>query len=170
MLPIDSRRPRLVACLMVSAMCCVSFQPVVSADADKANADKANAETQASADEGSDGVIDPLSVNANCYVCHIPFVREEISKQHLAKKVTCVRCHGVSAGHVNDEDVGATKPDIVHRRDQIDAMCRKCHKKHDVPARDVLARLVERRLNSPLVVCTDCHGHHRIEPPQLEED
>ena len=90
------------------------------------------------------------------------FVREEISKQHLACDVTCIKCHGVSADHANDEDIGATKPDVYYRRDQVDAMCRKCHPRHDVPARDVIARFMQRKLSVSPAVCTDCHGQHRI--------
>jgi hypothetical protein len=107
--------------------------------------------------------IDPLSVNATCYVCHIPFVREEISRDHFAEKITCIKCHGLSAAHANDEDVGATKPDITYRRDQVDKMCRECHEAHDVPARQIIARFVDRKLDDAAAVCTDCHGHHRIE-------
>jgi mono/diheme cytochrome c family protein len=32
---------------------------------------------------------------------------------HLQAKVGCIDCHGISAGHANDEDIGATKPDIT---------------------------------------------------------
>ena len=118
----------------------------------------------------SEATIDPLSVNASCYVCHIPFVREEISRVHFAGGVTCIKCHGLSAAHANDEDIGATKPDITFGRKQVDKMCAKCHKTHDVPARDVLARFVERKLTDKAAVCTDCHGHHRIEVPEEEGD
>lgn len=111
--------------------------------------------------------IDPLGPNAACYVCHIPFVREELSKVHLREKVTCIRCHGLSAGHANDENIGATPPDVVFKRHQIDASCQECHKKHDVPAREVITRWLQRkRPNAP--VCSDCHGMHKIERP--EED
>jgi hypothetical protein len=109
--------------------------------------------------------IDPLSVNANCCLCHIPFVREEISKVHFAEKITCIKCHGLSAAHANDEDVGATKPDITYRRDQVDRMCRECHETHDAPAQAVVARFAERNLSDTSAICTDCHGHHRIEKP-----
>jgi hypothetical protein len=119
--------------------------------------------------ESSGETIDPLSVNATCYVCHIPFVREEISKVHFAEEITCIKCHGLSAAHANDEDVGATKPDITYARDQVDKMCRECHETHDVPAADVVARFAERKLTQTAAVCTDCHGHHRIEEPAAEE-
>lgn len=91
-----------------------------------------------------------LGANAGCYVCHITFVGEELSKTHLKAKVTCTRCHGTSAGHANDENIGATKPDVTFGRDKVDAMCLECHKKHDVE--DSQAELI----------CTNCHGAHKI--------
>jgi len=113
--------------------------------------------------------IDPLSVNATCYVCHMTFVREEISWVHFKKEVTCIKCHGLSAAHANDEDIGATKPDIVYKRGQVDKMCGECHEDHDVPATEVIARFLEREITKSPPVCTDCHGKHRIEPPDEEE-
>lgn len=111
----------------------------------------------------------PLGANAACYVCHIPFVKEELSRVHLKAKVPCIECHGLSAGHANDEDIGATKPDALFQRKQVDPMCRECHETHDVPARKVVARFLQRRLSpkSP-AVCTDCHGGHKIERPAEE--
>lgn len=100
--------------------------------------------------------------NAACYVCHTTFVHEELSKVHLEEKTTCIDCHGLSAAHANDEDVGATPPDITYARDKIDASCGKCHEGHDAPARDVIARWLERGPPTP-AVCTDCHGTHRID-------
>ena len=108
--------------------------------------------------------LDPLGANAACYVCHIPFVKEELSRDHLREKITCVKCHGLSADHANDEDIGATSPDVKFGRKEIAGLCRECHPKHDVPAREVVARFHQRRLSPQRsVVCTDCHGHHRIE-------
>ena len=121
-------------------------------------------------DDSSEGPaeIDPLGPNAACYVCHIPFVREELSKVHLREKVTCIQCHGLSAGHANDENIGATPPDVVFKRHEIDASCRECHKEHNVPAREVIARWLQRkRPKAP--VCTDCHGTHKIERPEEDE-
>jgi hypothetical protein len=112
---------------------------------------------------GAESVADPMGPNGACYVCHMTFVREELAKTHLARKVTCVKCHGLSAKHANDEDIGATKPDRPYTREQINAMCRKCHKRHDVPPEDLVARWVERKLTQTPAVCTDCHGTHRLE-------
>ena len=112
----------------------------------------------------ADDPLDAIWANAACYVCHTSFVKEELGTVHLKDKVTCVKCHGLSAAHANDEDIGATPPDVVFRRDQIDRMCEECHETHDAPARKVLARFLERRLSlkSP-PTCTDCHGRHKIE-------
>lgn len=93
----------------------------------------------------------PMGANAACYVCHIPFVKEELSKSHLRAKVTCVRCHGLSAGHANDEDIGATPPDVSFGREQVDAMCLECHQRHDIADKAPAT-----------AICTDCHGKHRI--------
>ena len=120
--------------------------------------------------EGEEEVTDPLGPNAACYVCHMTFVREELSKTHLAAKVTCIECHGLSAKHANDEDIGATKPDRAYERDKVNTMCRPCHETHDVPAEDVVARWLERNLTEAPPVCTDCHGTHRIERPEETED
>ena len=97
----------------------------------------------------------PLGANAACYVCHMTFVKEELSKTHLRAEITCVRCHGLSAGHANDEDIGATPPDVSFKRDQVDAMCLKCHESHDISSEEVVAG------ESPSV-CTDCHDTHKI--------
>jgi len=115
--------------------------------------------------------IDPMSVNATCYVCHMTFIREELSKVHFKEKVTCIKCHGLSADHANDEDVGATKPDVMYKRDQVDAMCGECHQEHDAPAVEVIARFVERKLEpqSP-AVCTDCHGEHKIAEAEEQQN
>ena len=85
------------------------------------------ARAEDSGEESSGPFIDPMSVNATCYVCHMTFVHESISKEHFAEEVTCIDCHGLSAAHANDEDIGATKPDIVYAQDQIDTMCVECH-------------------------------------------
>lgn len=97
----------------------------------------------------------PLGANAACYVCHMTFVKEELSKTHLRAEITCVRCHGLSAGHANDEDIGATPPDVSFKRDQVNVMCLKCHESHDIPSEEVVA-------GEHPSVCTDCHSTHKI--------
>ncbi|MFQ6131949.1 MAG: cytochrome c3 family protein [Armatimonadota bacterium] len=129
--------------------------------------DEGAPEPQAAPDEEA---TDPLGPNAACYMCHIPFVREELSREHLRAEITCLTCHGPSAGHVNDEDIGATKPDITYEREGVNAYCRLCHEDHDVPPEDVVARWLERKLTTSPPVCTDCHGTHKIEASGESEE
>ena len=77
------------------------------------------------ADEPAEQQHDPLSANAGCYVCHMTFVHEELAATHFKAEVNCISCHGTSAAHANDEDIGATPPDIIIKGDQIDPSCRK---------------------------------------------
>ncbi len=112
---------------------------------------------------------DPLGPNAACYVCHMTFVREELTAVHLDQKIGCVQCHGISDGHANDENIGATPPDKAFERDQIDPFCRTCHETHDVAPEKIIARWMERSkrkaTSQPVdqtAACTDCHGNHAI--------
>jgi hypothetical protein len=113
--------------------------------------------------EAAQPQIDPMSANAACYVCHMTFIHEELSRVHLKEKVDCIKCHGISAKHANDENVGATKPDKLFKHDQVDKMCAECHDEHDAPARAVVARFLQRKLTDKTTACTDCHGTHKIE-------
>jgi nitrate/TMAO reductase-like tetraheme cytochrome c subunit len=110
---------------------------------------------------------DTLGVNAACYVCHATFVQEELTTVHLKQAIGCIRCHGTSAAHANDEHIGATKPDVIIKGTQINGFCRDCHHTHDVPPERLLARAQERGLSKPpsSVTCTDCHGRHKIAKP-----
>ena len=137
----------IVGCTPLIYLCSCSLSPTGTALPD------ANVSTQF--DETN-----PLGANAACYVCHMTFVKEELSKTHLRAEITCVRCHGLSAGHANDEDIGATPPDVSFKRDQVDAMCLKCHESHDIGPEEVVAG------ESPSV-CTDCHGTHKIKTSYL---
>lgn len=104
-----------------------------------------------------------LGENAGCYVCHMTFVKEPLTAWHVKKDITCARCHGPSAGHANDEDIGATPPDVVITHDQVKAFCRTCHKVSDKhPQKTFLGRVI-RKGPEPGAVCTDCHGKHRID-------
>jgi hypothetical protein len=113
--------------------------------------------------------IDPLSANAACYICHMTFIGEGFSKVHLKEKITCIECHGVSGPHANDENIGATPPDITFERSEVDASCAECHEEHDVPPRKIIARWIERGLPDSSPICTDCHGTHKIEQAEEEE-
>ena len=91
-------------------------------------------------------------------------MKEELARTHQLKGVACTKCHGPSIAHANDEHIGATRPDVTYPRAKVDAGCATCHKGHDVPARKVIERFLERKLpRQPAAICTDCHGAHRIE-------
>ena len=165
------RRNLLVALAVFAALAAIPAASLL----DGLRAAEADAATEAAdspAGQKADPpeTIDPMSVNATCYVCHMTFVHEEISKIHFHEKVTCIDCHGLSAAHANDEDIGATKPDKIYSRREVDPMCSECHEKHNVPARQVLARWLELPPTEFPPVCTDCHGTHKIEQAAEETE
>ena len=124
---------------------------------------------KAAEEESDEGQLDPLGANAACYVCHMTYVKEELSTLHLKEKIDCITCHGVSAGHANDENVGATKPDITFKREQVGASCRECHADHNASPEAVIAQWIELGSPKQAPVCTDCHGKHRIEKAAEEQ-
>ena len=108
---------------------------------------------------------DPLSINTACFVCHNNYTTESLVKAHAKEKVGCIDCHGQSFAHRDDED-NVTPPDIIYPLEKIEAACQKCHDTHDAPAKKVLKRWQERcpsKHDFASVVCTDCHGEHRLE-------
>ena len=157
--------PALVALVSLASIAQLS---TAQAPADQEKS--APAKGEAAHEDDGETMLDPMGPNAACYVCHMTFVFEEIARTHLKEEVTCIKCHGLSAAHANDENIGATKPDITYKREEVDAACQKCHEKHDVSAQEVVARYIERELKDPKPVCTDCHGMHRIEHADEEEE
>lgn len=102
--------------------------------------------------------------NGPCYVCHANYEDEPMAEWHRKAGIGCTKCHGESLAHRNDED-NVTPPETMYWPERIDPACSECHKDHDVPARDVLARWGERcpeKTDAGAVVCTDCHGQHRL--------
>jgi len=102
--------------------------------------------------------------NSPCYVCHVNYEDEEFVTTHAAENVGCVDCHGQSYEHRDDED-NVTPPDVLYGPDAIAPSCAKCHETHDVPAAKVIARWQERcpvKEDPDELVCTDCHGEHRL--------
>ncbi len=102
--------------------------------------------------------------NSPCFVCHLNYKGEPLARRHAGANVGCVKCHGESSAHRNDED-NVTPPEIMYPLDRIDRACRKCHTTHDVPAVAVIARWRERcatKTDPKQIVCTDCHGRHRL--------
>ena len=90
-------------------------------------------------------------------------VEEAIRRRaRVARYRESLEVYIMSAG--NDEN-NTTPPERMYPREKIDASCRECHEDHDVPARKVLAVFLERcphDVEPKSVVCTDCHGQHRL--------
>jgi hypothetical protein len=102
--------------------------------------------------------------NESCYCCHTNYRDEEFVGFHAKANVGCTECHGESLAHRNDED-NITPPDTMYAADQIAANCKKCHDTHDASAAKVIARWQEKcpaRTNPTDLLCTDCHGQHRL--------
>jgi hypothetical protein len=103
-------------------------------------------------------------INENCFVCHGNYRGESLVVGHAKQKVGCVQCHGQSLAHQRDED-HRTPPETMYGRESVDAMCQACHQQHDVPAVKVLKRWQQRcpqKADPRQIVCTDCHGDHRL--------
>lgn len=105
-----------------------------------------------------------MDINAPCYVCHVNFKQDPFVQVHSKAHIGCAKCHGESPDHIADE-ANLTPPNIMYWASKIDISCAGCHTNHNARARDVLARWQERcpdKTNPKQLVCTDCHGDHRL--------
>ena len=103
--------------------------------------------------------------NADCFVCHANYKSEVLAGDHAKANIGCADCHGQSLAHKNDEN-NTTPPEKMYPTDKIDPFCQGCHASHDVPADKVVALWTKRNLDKidpDIIVCTDCHGEHRME-------
>ena len=113
-----------------------------------------------------------LTINQACFVCHDNYREESLMRVHAKEEIACMECHGDSVAHRNDED-NITPPDVMYPLDTIDEACQECHDTHDAPASKVVARWQERcpqKTDVSKIVCTDCHGTHRLESRTVRWD
>jgi len=106
----------------------------------------------------------PVADNLACFCCHTNYDEEPFAVVHAEANVGCIKCHGKSYAHRDDED-NVTPPDIMFAPDGIKANCDECHDEHDVTAVEVIQRWQERcpaKTDPEDIVCTDCHGQHRM--------
>ena len=106
----------------------------------------------------------PVADNSACYCCHRNYEEEAMVQEHAKANVGCVKCHGESIAHRNDED-NITPPDVIYASDQIEKACQQCHDTHDAPARKVIAVWQQKcpaKTHVEDLLCTDCHGDHRL--------
>lgn len=109
--------------------------------------------------------------NRRCHVCHLAFAQEELAVVHAKKNIGCTDCHGDCDAHIADESWASggpgTPPGIMYPPEKIDRACGECHQKHDIPAKWVVERFLKRcpeKTDAKEIVCTDCHGKHRLVP------
>jgi predicted CXXCH cytochrome family protein len=107
----------------------------------------------------------PVANNQACFVCHGNYQTESMAGVHAKANVGCVKCHGESFAHRDDED-NVTPPDVMFWPEKIEPGCKECHDEHDAPAVKVIARWQEccpAKTDPKSVLCTDCHGkEHRL--------
>jgi hypothetical protein len=100
--------------------------------------------------------------NSRCHVCHINFSQEQLAVRHAAAGVGCVKCHGPSDAHIDDESWTSggkgTPPDTMYPGGKINRFCLTCHELND---HDPDRKCTFPGLNGKKV-CTDCHGKHRL--------
>jgi hypothetical protein len=146
-------------------------EPILQAEESRSVEESPSAEARASTGENTQGVnqshpameLDsspgPVADNSRCYVCHVNFKDEVLTKVHAQAAIGCTRCHGDSDGHRSDED-NITPPDVMFPKVKIKSFCTSCHDKNtlSIPAhKSVIAEM------DPLkACCTECHGEHRL--------
>lgn len=116
------------------------------------------------AKESNPSLTGPMANNEACFVCHQNFQEESMATVHAKANIGCVKCHGQSAAHRNDED-NITPPDVMYPTSKIDRSCRKCHEEHNVSPAKVIATWQKRcpqKTVASTILCIDCHGEHRL--------
>ncbi len=106
----------------------------------------------------------PVADNTACFCCHTNYEEEPLAARHAKANVGCIKCHGKSYAHRDDED-NITPPDVMFAAEKIEPNCRHCHTTHDAPAVEVIARWKKccpKKTDPKKLVCTDCHGQHRL--------
>ena len=106
----------------------------------------------------------PVADNIACFVCHTNYEEEPFAVEHAKADVGCIECHGKSFAHRDDED-NITPPDVMYWPEKIASNCEQCHEEHIAPAVEVIVRWQERcpkKTDPEKIVCTDCHGEHRL--------
>ncbi len=113
-------------------------------------------------DEGSEESDGPQADNSRCFVCHVNYMDEDIAVIHARANIGCAGCHGESDEHIADESWASggngTAPDTMFPKPKIVPFCMGCHTKDKID-------IVQHKplfANMEKMVCTDCHGKHRL--------
>jgi Zn finger protein HypA/HybF involved in hydrogenase expression len=98
--------------------------------------------------------------NSYCYVCHLNYEEEKLTKAHQPVGVGCEKCHGESIKHSGDEDA-LSPPDRMFPTAEVNPFCMTCHEKDKLLSRDLHRDFF--RDDDEEATCNDCHGEeHRI--------
>jgi hypothetical protein len=106
----------------------------------------------------------PMAYYVMCNDCHMNYIGEPLALAHAKAGMSCESCHGPSRAHYSDES-NTTPPDKMYPAEKIDPFCQGCHRTHDVPPGKIIALWLQRnsdKTNPDKIVCTDCHGEHRL--------
>ena len=98
--------------------------------------------------------------NSSCHVCHMNYEEDKLAVRHARIGVGCVKCHGESSAHCNDEN-NVTPPDLMYPAGKISPSCMRCHPAQKLAAADMhtlhFVGTAEEKKR-----CTECHGSHRL--------
>jgi hypothetical protein len=105
----------------------------------------------------------PQADNSRCFVCHVNYMQEDIAVIHARADIGCAGCHGESDEHIADESWASggngTAPDTMFPKPKINPFCIGCHTKDKIDTEQHKPLFA----NFESMVCTDCHGKHRLE-------
>lgn len=115
-------------------------------------------------DDDSDGEQPdgPQADNSRCFVCHVNYMEEDVAVIHARADIGCADCHGESDEHIADESWASggngTAPATMFPKPKIVPFCMGCHPK------DKIDTVQHKPLFADMgkMVCTDCHGKHRL--------
>ncbi len=99
-----------------------------------------------------------IEQNADCCMCHQPFLAETFSVRHAKHDIACAGCHGPSRAHSTDETF-RVPPDVTFKPGDVDPYCLTCHARH--PLKPDASAGISDTEHPPR--CTVCHApQHRI--------
>lgn len=102
--------------------------------------------------------------NSRCHVCHINFVKEDLTASHAKAGIGCAKCHGASDAHIADESWASggngTAPDTMFPKAKINGFCLDCHPQDKIASPAAHESFLAGK--EPGQTCTDCHGKHRM--------
>ena len=120
-------------------------------------------EAPAVAKDDPDGEDDLLGANAACYVCHTSFVKEDLAKTHLAAKVGCINATACPRSTPTTRISGPPSPMSFSNAARSTPLAASATRSTNVVPEKIIARFIERKVAKTPVVCTDCHGAHKID-------